>query len=413
MTGAGHLPEARAARPEDAESVLQTLCAAFGIDPDSARPLFYRDPFFDLIHKRVLTTPEHGVVSTLTVVPSVLRVGDALVPTAGIAGVATSPRHQRCGHAGRLLSATVGALADELPYPLAALFPYSYGFYRRFGWATASRALVWSGPTACLPPYREAACVRPIRAQAGPDRAAVRRLHEGATRTRTGACRRDARRWSVIEDLTPSRQTVVYEEHAGAIDGYLFFEPQKSGAQSTVIVQEMHARTDSARRGLVGFLARRAEATRVEWEASPEDLQRFGLLSLPSQECQPQITSKPGMMLRLIDVPAALGLLHPARFAPILKPSGQTLTLRAADALRPANTQPIRLHATGVHAGSHADRDWLAADVSVLSQLYVGYLTPSEAASLGSLTASSPEALLLADRLFPARQPFVSPVDQF
>ncbi len=187
-----HVSETRAARLEEAEAVLETLCAAFGLNVDAARPIFYADPYYELSHKRIRVLPDGSppapilggqrganppnpapenwgggasdgfIVSCLTVVPATLRVGGVPVPAGGIAGVATRPDFQRRGHAAALLEATVPALWDELGYPLSLLHPISAPFYRRFGWEFASRAAQW----AALPRQSAASC----RSRAGPAR---------------------------------------------------------------------------------------------------------------------------------------------------------------------------------------------------------------------------------------------------
>lgn len=414
MANATNLVQARAARPDDVEAMLRVLCAAFGIDSDAARPLFYEDPFFDLTHKRILVTPTDGLVSCLTVIPSKLRIGASIVPVGGIAGVATIPTHQRQGYGGLLLSATVGALADELSYPAAALFPYSYGFYRKFGWETASRSATWSGPASCLPRNSEAEDVRPVRQESGQDQAAIHRLHEMETSAQTGGFQRDQRRWKVIETLTPARQSVVYER-SGEVEGYLFFESRAKENPPSLIIHEMHGSTDRARRGLIGFLARyEAESLHIEWDSSPENLSLFGLFSLDHLEgARPQVSLHPGMMFRLVDLAAALARLHSAQFAPVLSTYPGTITIRASDPMRSQNERPIRLHKSGVHPGSFSDREWISASITVLAQLYAGYRTPSDAAAVGDLQAASGETLALADLLFPQRHPFAAPTDQF
>jgi predicted acetyltransferase len=207
----------------------------------------------------------------------------------------------------------------------------------------------------------------------------------------------------------------VYQGRAGAVEGYLSYESETTSDVQTVTVHEICGATESARRALVGWVARFGEhRAQVVWEASPQDLQHFGLFSLPFFEgSQPQIALRPGMMLRLVDLAGALSRMHGTHYAPVLDNTGGTLTIRASDAIRSQNERPVRLHRSGVHAGVQTDREWIAADISVLAQLYVGYQTPSEAAALGLLRVSSPETLALADRLFPARQPYVSPMDQF
>src|SRR5690348_17013176 len=100
-------PVLRAATIGETEQFLDVFCAAFRLDRDAARPLFSRDPFFDLNLKRICIVPvDNGpetIVSCLTVVPADLRVGNAVVRMAGIAGVATRPEYRRRGYAGGLL----------------------------------------------------------------------------------------------------------------------------------------------------------------------------------------------------------------------------------------------------------------------------------------------------------------------
>lgn len=392
----------RAARPDEVERALSVICAAFQIDCDAARPLYYQDPFFDLSHKRVLYASDGELSSCLTVVPATLLIGGVPVPLGGIAGVSTLPARQGQGHASRLLAATVGALADELGFAVSALFPLSYDYYRRFGWETASDAARWTGIPADLPRCAEADRVR--LTQTPEARRAIRELHQTAAQGRTGACLRDARRWRVIEEMSPDRETAIYESPLGLMEGYLLLERRwEDEDRQTLCVQELHGLTSEARRALVGWLSRQA-ADAVEWLAAPSDLQEFGL-----GESVPEA----GMMLRLCDLPAALRLLHSAHFGAVLGREGRILTLRATDALRPENERPVRLTPDGIEVGSADDLDWIAADIRQFAQLYTGYVLPSEAASRGLLTASSPEALALADSLFPLRRPFVAPADQF
>ena len=216
--------EARAARPDEAEAVLETLCAAFDLNADAARPIFYGDPFYDLSHKRVLTIPGAGIISCLTVVPTVVRVGGVPVPAGGIAGVATRPEFQRQGHAASLLSATVSVLWNELHYPLSLLHPVSAPLYRRFGWETASSVLRWAATPASLPSYDEAHFIRPA---ASADWSAIEFLYTELTYRDTGACVRDARRWALIQIPMPDREIYVYEDALG-LSGYAIWGARRN-----------------------------------------------------------------------------------------------------------------------------------------------------------------------------------------
>lgn len=389
------IEQVRAARPEEAEAVLETLCLAFGLDQSAARPLFYADPYYDLSLKRVLTLPGTGVVSCLTLVPSLLRVGGVVVPAAGVAGVATRPAFQCRGYAASLLAATVPALRSE-GFPVSLLHPISAPFYQKLGWEYASRQVRWLSAPASLPDCAEADDVRPALDADWP---AIKALHDALTHTGTGSFQRDRSRWQLIQMPVPGREAFVYER-LGEVTGYCVWD-----RHDVLHLLEMQGSTEDARRGLVGSLARQPDAL-IEWAASPALLAEFGLpcAGLPLE---------PGVMLRIIDLEAALSLLHPAHFAPVLTELGKTLTVRAADALCPQNTHPLRLTAGGIMPGTASDSPWLHAGIRVMTRLYFGDLLPSEAAAENLLVADSPQTLPLADRLFPRRAPYVAPLDQF
>lgn len=383
----------RALRLDEAEANLRLLCAAFGLPEDAARPIFYQDPFFDLSHKRGLFLPDGRLASCLTIIPAQIRIGNAIVPLGGVAGVATPPQFQRQGCASALLRATVSDLADTLGCPVSALFAAAPAFYRRFGWEIASRSVCWAASPGCLTDCSEADRVHSVPPQ---DWTAVHKLHGELTAGHTGAFVRDARRWQVIQSPVPDSLAVVCE------GGYLLGERR----DDVLHVWEMHGADDAARRALVGFLARQ-NCRRIEWSASLERLQTFRL------PCSPDMPEEPGILLRLTDARAALALVHAANLAPVLEETGQTLTLRAHDALRPANAAPVRLTSQAVEPGALTDACWIDLDIRALSTLYLGDKTPSQLQTCGLLRASSPSALALADRLFPCRAPYVAWPDQF
>ena len=387
--------EARAARPEEAEAVLQTIALAFDLNADAARPIYRADPYYDLSHKRVLILPGAGVVSCLTVVPLSLRVGGVPVPCGGVAGVATRPDRQGRGHAGALVSATVPALWDELGYPLSLLHAASAPFYRRFGWETATQTWPWAAVPGSLPQTRASSRVRPALVADWP---ALHRLQDEMTRTHTGACVRDARRWRLIQLPIPGRETYVVEE-SQSVAGYAILE---RGDVLTVL--EMHGRTQDARQSLLTFLARRPEPV-VTWPVAPDLLSVFGL---PLPDAPPE----PDAMLRIVDLHAALSAVHAGLYAPVLAERDSSLTLTATDPLRAANERPLRLTPDAIVQGPSDDHTWLKASIGTLSQLYLGYRLASQAFASGDLDAASPGTLALADRLFPLRSPYVAPLDQ-
>ena len=388
-------PEARAARPEEAEEVLETLCAAFELNVDSARPIFYADPYYQLTHKRVLSVPNTGIVSCLTIVPALVRIGGAVVSAGGVAGVATRPAFQNRGYAAALLAATVPALWDELGYPVSFLHPVSSPFYRQLGWETASSHILWAAVPSSLPKHAESLFVR--QAASG-DWSTIAAIQADLTRDGTGTSARDSRRWALIQMVVPGRECYVYEDSAG-ICGYALWERGE-----TLELLEMFGRTQAARRGLVGFLARQPDLI-VHWASSPALLASFGFDPAGKQ-------AEPDLMLRVVNLAASLSAVHAAQYCTVLNDFKTEITLQITDPLCLLNNRPLRLTPEGVEPGAEGNTPWLRTDIQTWGPHYLGYSLPSEAAARGLLTTDSRETLALADRLFPLRNPYVAPLDQ-
>ena len=115
-------------------------------------------PYFDAENKRVLR-----IDGQIRIVPDhyfgAVSVGKAVLPVAGISGVATLPEHQRKGYASRLIVETLHLLRKR-GVALAGLFPYDYAYYRRLGWETASIGYAFAIAPVNLPAYSEAAGVQ-------------------------------------------------------------------------------------------------------------------------------------------------------------------------------------------------------------------------------------------------------------
>src|SRR5690242_14662527 len=132
---AGERIEVSAVRQDELDTMLALMCQAFGLPFQAAREVFYSDPYFAIENKRVLRV-NGSIVSCLTIVDTACWIGQGVVRLGGVAGVVTRPALRRRGYAGRLLRETVRTL-DEQGYALSALFPFSYDYYRKFGWELA------------------------------------------------------------------------------------------------------------------------------------------------------------------------------------------------------------------------------------------------------------------------------------
>ncbi len=243
----------RAARPDDAEPLLAVLCAAFGLDCEAARPLFYQDPYFDLSLKWVLTTPREGIVACLTVIPAMLTIRGIALRTGGIAGVATHPDMQRRGYASHLLAETVRHLAKDLGFPVSALFPYSETFYRRLGWETAARSQCWAGALTPCANGAPAQQIRPACLGTPSDRERLESLRALLPTSQTGLCRRDGKRWRVLEMTTAAWEWHMVDAR-DRCSGYVALQ-RPASPMDPIVIHEMVAADEEARRGLLAFLS--------------------------------------------------------------------------------------------------------------------------------------------------------------
>jgi predicted acetyltransferase len=122
-------------------------------------------------------------------------------------------------------------------------------------------------------------------------------------------------------------------------------------------------------------------------------------------------TVRPMFQFRVIDVLEAMK----ARI-PDLKWLDGELSLVIRDEICSDNATPL---AIGCRDGTvqlmqgHRTHYCLEADIRAFSQLYCGYLSPTEAASQQMIRVSDPEVLPIADQMFPKFEPFIPDVDRF
>ncbi|MEU8179743.1 GNAT family N-acetyltransferase [Micromonospora sp. NPDC049044] len=84
---------------------------------------------------RTLVAEEDGVtLAAVSAIPMRQNLRGAVLPMAGVAGVATHPLARRQGHVRALLHQLLDEVRDE-GHPVSALYPFRPSFYARFGYA--------------------------------------------------------------------------------------------------------------------------------------------------------------------------------------------------------------------------------------------------------------------------------------
>jgi predicted acetyltransferase len=386
--------EVRQVRKRELDAMLECMTTAFGVAKEEWADGFYNGPYSDLEYKRVVVA-DGKVVSCLVIIPSTIYFGGTTIRMGGIGGVATLPDERRHGYAGMLMANSVHALRD-LGFATSALYPFSFKYYRKFGWEFAGHCLIYSAKPSLLPSASEASLVRPFTED---DLPSVMRLYDEHYGSECGPFVRDEYHWR-RHILPKAAEKWVCD------NGYLLGRRYEEDGEKRFGVYEAVAATDEARRALVGFLAR-LDVDKVTWLTCERDLESLGLITPRAHweegyDPRAEIKVTPSFMFRIVDLKASLEVLTDRM--------DDELSIIVEDEIGVWN-EPVTIKAGAVSPG--VSSNWLKADVRILSQIYIGYLPPADAFSQGLIEVSGPDALTLAERLFPASEPFIPQLDEF
>jgi predicted acetyltransferase len=348
------------------------------------------------------------VVSCLTIIPAAVQIGSARVAMGGIGNVSTLPEEQNHGYASALMQDTLRVLREQ-GLCTSVLFPFSFSFYRKFGYELGgNHCHYWSRPRN-IPAFNERRYCRP--AEPG-DLPAFATLYAQHNSIRSCGLVRDEERWQSL--LGNGNRALVFD--CDGPDGYMIYGEEIDAHGLKVLrVKELVAGSPESRRGLVGFLAA-FDGDTVEWSTTPSDLWTLGLMCpvAPLREGykpRASATVRPMFQFRVIDVLQAIK----ARSSEMAWVEGE-LSLVVQDELNPDNGKPLAMSCRGGTVQlvrGHRTRHCLEANVRVFSQIYCGYLTPTEAASQGLITVRDDETLQIADQIFPKYEPFIPEIDRF
>jgi predicted acetyltransferase len=409
----------RPARRTDIESLAELGARAYRVASLEKRREFYTDhPRFGLRDVRVGEL-DGQVVSSLVLYPLHAMVRGRRIPVAGVGSVAVSPEHRRRGIGEALMRAALREMRTR-GAPFSALYPFRASWYRRLGWGMGELVHQFAVAAADLPASDE---TRRVRRLMPPDRERVQALYARAITTGHFALERNEAWWQRRLWNYPG-EWLVYEPRRGAIEGYLYYEPDstKGPFKLALSVMEIVALTPAAHRGLIGHLASLADqveeihiATRADhiWPAllrDPHNLQ-------PGSEIgafRDTGNLAHGALLRIVDVKAALEAIPVATLA-----RGE-LTLELDDPVLPANSRTWRLHSDGAGRlavtparGRGAGGTRARASVETLVSIVSGALSARSAAD-GGLIDASPGALELLDPWFRSRvAPYFHPLNAF
>ncbi|WP_129113126.1 GNAT family N-acetyltransferase [Halegenticoccus tardaugens] len=323
------------------------------------------------------------------------RVRGGWHPLGGVSAVASPPETRRQGHVGRLLSSLLREFCDRGTY-FSALWPFEYGFYRRFGYAMAN-----THARTVVPPAELAeACgdaggrFRSLDADEHPRLDDVHRewaTEALAIRRTEGWWRHRAFSWWRTDPYAYG-----WEDDDGDLRGYLFYTVEEEDDEKIMNVGEFAAADAETRRQLLRFCRdhdSQVDAVRLHGPAAEAT-------SLPEALSDPRAASveiEPGPMVRIVDVEAAA--------AALAYPDGVagSVTVEVTDDRCPWNDGAFELVVDGGEAACRpTDADpAVRLNVRALSKLVVGSKSLAALARRGEATVEDETAAKTLAAAFP------------
>jgi predicted acetyltransferase len=279
---------------------------------------------------------------------------------------------------------------------ICPLWPSSYRWYGKFGWASPAPVLelkVWPDLVRQTKPAPGT-----LRQATSDDVMAVQRLYTEGARLRNGQSVRSEDFWLKEEILS---QLWVLEGESSGLDccALVKREDIRFAQGKKVTVRELHGATFASQLRLVRSLAEldRVVALNLELPAGSLFLQAF-----PERF---DIAVKLTMGLRVLDVEQALAHLKPPddlRAEVSFEVSDWVI-----DADKPL---AVTAHAEEGHVevSERAGKDALRCDVNTFTQLFAGGLTAADARELGRLEGGNPSVFAACDALLAGRVPYRS-----
>ncbi|QDY05975.1 GNAT family N-acetyltransferase [Micromonospora sp. HM134] len=352
---------------------------------------------------RTLVVEEGGEArATASAVPMRQNLRGAVLPMAGVAGIATHPLARRQGYVRALLCQLLDEMRDG-GHPVTALYPFRASFYERFGYVGLPRSRTVRFSPADLAPLLRAT----LPGTVGWQRIGVGYPHY---RSFTERCLRERHGFAIFPDFRDvglrdrDDRWLITATIDGSVVGALTYRIDDHGGD--LVGDDLLATDPYARALLLQFLARHVDQVeRISLRVPADDLPELWLTDLAVHvEARVSRPGSPAPMARLLSVDALAGLpAGPGRVRVDLVDDrwlAGTHLLDGVDgrlALAPGG-------GSAVTAGGPVPTATLTA--AGLSALAYGVLDPAEVHIRG-LGEVGPEAADELRRLFPRALPYL------
>jgi len=369
----------RLSTSEDQEQFYNLYLYAFG-DQDSPE----RRAFFKPRYEHALTygIKDNGqLISGLYSLPFRVNFHGQQYRMNGIGDVMSAPEFSGRGGASTLMKAALTDMYAE-GVELSYLAPFSYEYYRRFGFEQVFDHVAYHLASRDLPRFRATdeggSLTRGKLADLYPD---LKPLYARNPRSHRGGVIRADWWWEYL-CLKNNWDAAIYRDATGMPTGYLIYSRQ----HPQLIVKEWVAETAIARQQLLGFILKHGNTyPELVYDAPDTDFMQD---YLPNPYAL-QTTIKPYMMARIVHLPRFMSKY------PVSEDAHADLVFNLTDDILPENTGYWYLRVADSKVTlTKTDETTGAAQLTIqqFSKLMMGTQSAHELAARGQITATPAQA---------------------
>lgn len=304
----------------------------------------------------------------------------AVYGMAGIGYVASYPEYRGIGSISKIMSALLKELAQK-NVPLAYLAPFSYPFYRQYGFEQLFEQAEYTIAAADWPSVRK----QPgqlVRVDFTHAEEAMQIIYKSMPKNQRGGLIRAAWWWSYAYGSQEVNQFALYKNELGECTGYLIYQ----STRECFSIKEWGYLNQESFYALVGFIGSHAGSS-MKFSLTTS----FGGSNLAYLMPSPvaEVVVKPYMMGRIVSVEAFI------QAYPFRKGLAEEYELVIEDAYVASNQGSWILHISADGVGklsktstattSFKDKGKISGTIQHVTQFFMGYKKPSELYFFGKI----------------------------
>ncbi|GAB4074329.1 GNAT family N-acetyltransferase [Barrientosiimonas marina] len=312
----------------------------------------------------------------------------------GVSSVATWPEYRRQGAVKQLLQTALQYMRAN-GQTLSLLHPFSFGFYRKYGWEYAFSQKTYRISIARL---KQSWDVDGYVRRLHNDIPVLDQIYTTYAQHYNGMLVRDNKWWKERVLKNNQQQAAAYDAH-GQPQGYILY----SVKEGQLMVHELIAETVDAYKQLLRFIANHDSMAETVTMTVPEN----DPLPLLVDEPRFEQTINPYFMARIVDVHAFL------KQYPFLNEGAESVALHVTDAFLPENNGTYQLSQTGsgpnvTHLRTESSREasGVHCNVQQLTVMLMSFKRPLELYRAG-LIAGDRRAVECLESMIPDQQTYL------